>query len=84
MLASMGRRKFLLRKCRAECSEKGGGVDVTQCDPASDGTARKLSGGVCLVLQSCVRVCVSVSANPLALDPIKRKKGIVKSCITCL
>ena len=51
-LASMGRRKFL-RKCPAECGEKGGTIVVMllvrRVPWESNATSSKLSGCVCLI-----------------------------------
>ena len=57
MLASMGRRKFLLRKCPANCGQKICAIVVASLVLSalgSDGTYPKLIGCVCLIKLSCI------------------------------
>jgi len=80
-LASMGRRKFLLQKCSAECGEKGGAIVVTSLVPRVSWKVLALPPSSVAVFVSsnspilcrvcvCVCVCVCVSGPLRALDHI--------------
>ena len=81
-LPSTGRRKFLFRKCPAECGEKDSAIVVTLLVSRVPWGVTALppsSLAVCLVQNSCVVSCVfvcmsmCVSAPIQALDHVKLK-----------